>query len=156
MTESRGKQFETAVRKSFQAVRGVSIDRIPDQMGGYKGSQNICDFIVYKKPYEYYIECKSVHGGTLPFSNITETQWNGLLAKSKINGVYAGVLCWWVDFDTTAFINIEYLQRLKEAGKKSLKCPIGFVYTPRSIVRIFGNKKRVFFEYDMKEFFDAL
>ena len=94
MAENRGKKFERVIKDAFQKVPGVSIDRLHDQTNGFRGSENICDFIVYRKPYEYYFECKSVHGNTLPFTNITDTQWNGLLAKSQIQGVCAGVICW--------------------------------------------------------------
>ena len=90
MAVNRGKKFEEVVRKAFEKVPNVSIDRLHDQTTGFVGSQNICDFIVYKEPYEYYIECKSVHGNTLPFSNITETQWNGLINKATIEGVFVG------------------------------------------------------------------
>lgn len=160
MAENRGKKFERVIREAFEKVPGVSIDRLHDQTNGFKGSQNICDFIVYKEPYEYYIECKSVHGNTLPFSNITETQWNGLLQKSQIEGVFAGVICWWVDKDITRFIPIQVLQMLKDGGKKSLNCywdSCVDVYNIRySIPEIKGKKKRVFFDYDMEEFLDEL
>ena len=72
MNINRGKDFEAVVKDCFLTVPGVSIDRLHDQMTGFKGSTNICDFIVYKEPYEYYFECKAVHGNTLPFSNITK------------------------------------------------------------------------------------
>ena len=94
MSPNRGKQFENVIRKAFECVEGVSIDRLNDNTAGFKGVAGICDFIVYKEPYEYYIECKSVHGASLPFRNITDTQWSGLLEKSKIEGVYAGIICW--------------------------------------------------------------
>lgn len=146
--------------ESFEKVPNVSIDRLHDQTNGFRGSQNICDFIVYKEPYEYYIECKSVHGNILPFSNITDTQWNGLLQKSQIEGVFAGVICWWVDKDITRFIPIQVLQMLKNDGKKSLNCywdSCVDVYNKRySIPEIKGKKKRVFFDYDMEEFFNAI
>lgn len=94
MAENRGKQFEQKIREAFLKIPNVSIDRIPDQTMGYKGACNISDFIVYKEPYEYYVECKSVHGASLPFSNISQNQWQGMLEKSKIEGVFAGVICW--------------------------------------------------------------
>ena len=116
MAVNRGKQFEQIIRSAFEKVPNVSIDRLHDQTNGFKGSQNICDFIVYKEPHEYYFECKSVHGNTLPFRNITETQWNGLLEKSKIEGVFAGIICWWIDKDVTKFIPIQVLDFLKIIG----------------------------------------
>lgn len=154
MAVNRGKQFEDVIRKSFEKVEGVSIDRLHDQTTGYMGSQNICDFIVYKEPYEYYFECKSVHGNTLPFSNITETQWNGLLEKSKIEGVFAGVICWWVDKDRTAFIPIQVFQYMKENKAKSFPCSLldTRITDWEGVIEINGKKKRVFFDYDMEMF----
>lgn len=150
MSQNRGKIFEHIIKQAFQKVSGVSIDRLYDQTTGFKGSQNICDFIVYKEPYEYYIECKSVHGNTLPFSNITDTQWNGLLEKSQIEGVFAGVICWWIDHDITKFIPIQCLEWNKQNGYKSLR----YDHDGTAFTVLKGKKKRVFFEYDMEEFFN--
>lgn len=148
MNINRGKQFEEVVKDCFLAVPGVSIDRLHDQMTGFKGSTNVCDFIVYKEPNEFYFECKAVHGNTLPFSNITKNQWDGMLAKSKIPGVYAGVICWWVDRDVTLFVPIQKLQEYKESGFKSIRFDI---FDNVGVYQVFGNKKRVFFDYDMQE-----
>ena len=153
MGENRGKAFENIIKEAFLKVPDVSVDRLHDQMTGYKvTSANICDFIVYKKPYEYYIECKSVHGNTLPFSNITTNQWNGLLEKSKIDGVFAGVICWWIKFDTTLFLPIQTLDIWRnQVGLKSIKHDIW--EKDLDVIKINGKKKRVFFDYDMTEFF---
>ena len=153
MSPNYGKQFEQVVREAFEKVPNVSIDRLHDQTTGWKGSTNICDFIVYREPYEYYIECKSVHGASLPFSNITDTQWSGLLQKSQIEGVFAGVICWWIDKDVTRFMPIQVLDYLREEGYKSVRFdafPFRLDLFP--IIEIKGKKKRVFFDYDMEEF----
>ena len=152
--QNRGKQFETIIKESFEKVPGVSVVRLHDQTTGYLGSSNHCDFIVYKKPYEYHIECKSVHGNTLPFSNITETQWNGLLEKSKIEGVFAGVICWWTQKDKTVFIPIQTLELMKTVGMKSVRYDaIDDCDGDTDMIEIEGKKKRVFFDYSMEEFF---
>ncbi len=156
MSINRGKQFEQVIKEAFLKVPGVSIDRLHDQTNGFKGSQNICDFIVYKEPYEYYFECKSVHGASLPFSNITDTQWNGLLEKSKIEGVFAGVICWWVDKDITAFIPIQSLNFYKHLGQKSVRYDQFDMCTDYKVIEIKGKKKRVFFDYNMEEFFNEI
>ena len=155
--QNYGKKFENIIKEAFEKVPGVSIDRLHDQTNGFKGSQNICDFIVYREPYEYYFECKSVHGASLPFSNITDTQWNGLLQKSKIEGVFAGVICWWVDKDVTKFISIQLLQYMKEIDKVKRYRYEFDGYNPRqyTAIEIKGKKKRVFFEYDMEEFLNG-
>ena len=163
MAENRGKKFERVIKDAFQKVPGVSIDRLHDQTNGFRGSENICDFIVYRKPYEYYFECKSVHGNTLPFTNITDTQWNGLLAKSQIQGVCAGVICWWIDKDVTKFISIQLLEFLSTNGYKSIRYDYGYGVSAHSkdwrtysTVKIKGKKKRVFFDYDMKGFLNEI
>ena len=155
MAINRGKQFEDIIKQAFLKIPDVSIDRLHDQMTGYKvTSANICDFIVYKKPYEYYIECKSVHGNTLPFSNITTNQWNGMLEKSKIPGVFAGVICWWIDKNVTKFIPIQTLDYMKFNGYKSIRYDMGVPYgCSFYMIDIIGKKKRVFFDYDMTTFF---
>lgn len=171
MAVNRGKQFEDVVKEAFLKVPGVSIDRLHDQTTGYLGSSNICDFVVYRKPYELYIECKAIHGNTLSIHSIpkpdkkgalhgyhgmiTDTQWTGLLEKSKIKGVTAGVLCWWIDKGVTMFLPIELLSCIYERGEKSVRFDFtGYLYSGSLLYHIKGTKKRVFFEYDMQDFLD--
>lgn len=149
MAVNRGKGFEDIIRQSFLKVPETSVVRLHDQTNGYLGGKNHCDFIVYHKPLEYHLECKSVHGNTLPFSNITDNQWQGLLEKSKIKGVVAGVICWWIDKDVTRFIPIQILEVLRtELSAKSIR----FDFLNPDIIYIKGKKKRVFFDYDMEQF----
>lgn len=168
MGVNRGKEFEKVVQECFEKTPWVSIDRLHDQTTGYKGSSNICDFIVYREPYEFYFECKSVHGNTLSiysitkdpkhphdYGAITNTQWEGLLAKSKIKGVYAGILCWWIDHDATVFMPINMIRDLRDLGYKSIN--IRDTQGWQSIYGkdwnwhwLRGDKKRVFFDYDME------
>ena len=168
MARNRGKQFEEVIESAFEKVSDVSVVRLHDQTTGYLGSSNHCDFIVYKKPYEYHIECKSVHGNTLSihsipkpdkhgvlhgfYGNITDTQWEGLLEKSRIKGVFAGVICWWVDKDVTKFIPIQALEHERFIGAKSVR----YDSNSFSNIDIVGKKKRVFFDYDMGGFLDEL
>lgn len=164
MAVNRGKKFEDVIREAFEKVPGVSIDRLHDQTTKFKGtSANICDFIVYKEPYEYYIECKSVHGNTLSihsndpkhkYGNISNTQWEGLLEKSQIEGVTAGIICWWVDKDVTLFLPIQILYQLRRTNNKSVRYDINEYIG--NVVELNGKKKRVFFDYDMEEFLNEI
>lgn len=158
---NRGKQFEDVVRACFAKVPNVSIDRLHDQTTGFLGSSNIADLIVFREPYEYYFELKSVHGNTLSihsndekhkYGNITNVQWEGLLEKSKIQGVFAGILVWWVDHDVTAFIPITTLQEYRADGHKSVRYDNDDIY--RFVLT--GKKKRVFFDYDMEVLLNEL
>ena len=150
MAKNNGKKFEQVIRESFEKVEGVSVDRIPDQTTRYKGSTNVCDFIVYKYPKLFYIECKSTHGNTFPLTNIRDNQWEGLLEKSKIPGVVAGVLIWWVDKDVTRFFTINSLDNLRQDGQKSVR----YDHEEPWSCEITGEKKRVYFDYDMQPFLD--
>lgn len=158
MAVNRGKQFEDVVRKAFENVPNVSIDRLYDQTNGFRGSQNICDFIVYKEPYEYYIECKSVHGNRLPFSNITDTQWKGLMEKSQIEGVFAGIICWWIDKDRTFFLPIQKLAiwRYFDSALQLKSISVEQAEKDVACVELKGKKKRVFFDYNMEDFFNEV
>ena len=165
MAKNQGKKFEQAVKESFDKVEDISVDRIPDQVTKYKGSTNICDFTVYKFPLMFYLECKSVHGNTISiysepklgkdgklygfYGNIRDNQWDGLLEKSKIFGVRAGVIIWWIDKDVTKYYPIEVLEKLRnEVGLKSVR----YDYNDVRAITLTGEKKRVYYDYDMGRF----
>lgn len=153
MATNRGKAFEDVIREAFKRLPNTTVTRLPDPVQGYLGIRNICDFIIYNYPYQYFIECKSVHGNTLSFSNITDNQYHGMLEVSQVKGVIAGVICWWVDRDVTRFIPVQVLQVMKNIGLKSMR--YDFEDVPE-IVNIKGTKKKVFFAYDMDDFFHQI
>lgn len=151
MGVNRGKDFEDCIREACEAVPDTSVTRLIDPQAGYAGVRNICDFIVYKYPTQFFLECKSIKGNTLNFkSDITKNQWDGLLEQSKVRGVVAGVVVWFIDHDQTIFVPIQNLEEMRQLGEKS------FNVTKWSIddwFHIPGRKKRVYFEYDMEKFF---
>lgn len=117
-SQNRGKDFENVIKKAFKRFSDVSIDRLHDQTTGYAGSSNICDFVVYKRPNQYYIECKSTGGKSLPLTRITKNQFEGLIAKSKIPGVIAGVIVWFIDLDRTYCTDNVYRYAEKSGNKE--------------------------------------
>ena len=154
MAINRGKQFEDVIKTCIEKVGGVNVLRLHDQTNGYIGSKNPCDFIAYKYPYQYAIECKSIHGNTFPFSNITDNQFKELLKMSNVRGIVAGVIIWWVDKDVTLFIPIQTIQQMKSVGIKSIRYDVwDDCEGDTDIVLISGIKKRVFFDYDFEQFF---
>lgn len=170
MAVNRGKKFEEVIRNSFEKVKNTTVVRLPDPTSGYLGIRNISDFIVYHFPHQYFIECKTVHGNTLSihsipkpdkhgvlhgfYGDITDTQWEGLFEKSKVKGVVAGIICWWVDKDKTVFIPIQELVAMRIVGMKSVRYDaIDDCEGDTTMIEIKGKKKRVFFEYNMEQFF---
>lgn len=149
---SRGKDFEGVVKEAFERVPDTSVYRVPDQVTYKVGSKNPCDFFVYHKPVLYAIECKATNKPSLPFANISEYQWSELLKMSSISGVAAGILCWWVNYDRTAFIPIQFLEILKQNGAKSIR----YDADDMAIIDIPGRKKRIFWEYRMEALFQSI
>lgn len=148
MSVNRGKQFEDIIREQFKKLKNVVTIRLYDVTTGYINQNNICDLIVYDEGTLNLIECKAVHGNTLNFkSHIKQNQWDGLLEESYKPGVNAGILVWFIDHDVTLWLDIQYLQDLKESGYKSFN-----VKDRMSVYELAGVKKKVFFEYDLRKF----
>lgn len=150
---NKGKKFEDVIKESFLKCPNVSIDRLRDAPKKMKNVDNPSDFIVYKYPYEIYVECKSHKGNTLPFSCIREEQIRGMQEKSMINGVKAGVILWFIDHDLTVWIPIREIRFLINAGKKSINIK---ELDQISHIVIQGKKKRIYFDYDMEDFLRRL
>jgi len=124
----------------------VFIQRIYDYVD-YRNISSIADFYAYKYPYLYLLEMKTTAGASLPFANISGTQWSGLLEASKYDGVIAGFPVWFYDKDTTKFISIQEMEGIKKTGVKSVRYD-----TPHGIT-IDGTKRRVYWDYEISKFF---
>ena len=75
MSTNYGKQWEQKVKEDFLKLPNSTIDRIYDQVSGYKTISNISDFIGFVGKDNtgniFYIECKSIHKNTFPLINLT-------------------------------------------------------------------------------------
>ena len=157
---NRGKLFEDDIREALLRVPDISLDRMYDQMSGFKGSTNICDFIAYHCPNQFYFECKSCYGNTLSinsndpkrrYGDISNAQWEGLLKKSEIPGVTAGYFIWFIDHDMTLFVSAQTMKTIKDAGNKSFNINHLKYYNGEFYI-VPGKKKRVRFDYDLIDF----
>lgn len=119
------------------------MDRLYDVTTGYKSIKQVSDFIGYKFPYEFYIECKSHRGASIPMTNIT--QYDKLKEKIGITGVRAGVVLWLIDKDIVMYIPMSTVKQLKEDGEKSIGVRHLEDY---NIYTIPSVKKRVFMDSD--------
>ncbi len=120
MKTNRGKDFEKNVKTALGA-EGYFVLRLQDSMGGFAGVNNPCDFIAYKSPMFLMLECKAIRGGTLNFkSHIRPNQENGMYkAFMEHNGIYAGFLVWYLDYDIIKFYPIHELKEAKQNGELS-------------------------------------
>lgn len=141
MKVNRGKQFEDVTRKAL--IRdGFFVQRLQDSMGAFAGVSNPCDFIAFRSPYLYMIECKAMSGNTLNIaSNLRPNQIEGMYrAIMNYENVAAGFLVWFVDKDVIRFIPAYTVVDAKLAGKKS--------FTPADGYPVKAQKKRVLMEPD--------
>ena len=116
-----GKKAEGKVKEWLDRPDdGYSFDRIKDQMTGFYGSSNICDFTCFKSPYMYYIESKATWADRFDFNMLTQTQHDGLLAKSNIRHVYGIVIVLFATYQRAFVIDIREIKRLEDKGVKSI------------------------------------
>ena len=119
MADSKGKKFEERFLEDWkETMPDSSIDRIYDSVSGYKSISNISDFIAYKLPNIFYIECKTTKDSTFNFHKLT--QYDKLVEKVGISGVRAGVLIWFYNFDRVLYVPIKTISKMKEDGLKSV------------------------------------
>lgn len=140
-----GKNFEEDFRKSLKINNEISMLRLYDVVGGRAGIHYHCDFIVYKYPHEYHLELKSTKETRFNFNYISEGQYTGLLEKSKVKGIYAGILINFRSVEKTYFVEINTIRMLKNLDVKSMSYTEAELYG----VELAGTKKRVKFNYDI-------
>lgn len=143
MAKNYGKEFEQKFKEDFLKIKDSTIDRLYDVVTGYKSIKQVSDFIGYKFPNIFYIECKSHRGASIPMANIT--QYDKLKDKVGIKGVRAGVVLWLIDKDIVMYVPMSTITNLKKDGEKS----IGIRHlNDYNIIQIPSIKKRVFMDSD--------
>lgn len=144
MAKNYGKEFEQKFKEDFLKLGDCTLDRLYDVVTGYKSIKQVSDFIGYKFPNIFYIECKSHRGASIPIENIT--QYDKLKAKTGIPGVRAGVVLWLVDKDTVMYIPMSTVKQLKEVEKEK---SIGIRHLETHNIYVIPSvKKRVFMDSD--------
>lgn len=118
MASSRGKQFEERFKRNWiDSVPDSLCYRLYDTMGGFKAISNVGDFICYKYPFIYLIDCKSIKGNTLPFSDLR--QLDQMLEYINITGINVGFIVWFINHDKILWIPAETMNKIKLEGLKS-------------------------------------
>lgn len=129
--------------------KDISWDRLKDPVGGRRGVANICDYILYLYPNLFYLELKCYRENTINFKAISDTQYDGLLAKYGKTGILPGVLLSFQDHSEVWFMHIDQVRQLKAIeGKKSIH-----IKDCREMgVRLEGERKRTRFRYNVEKF----
>jgi recombination protein U len=119
MSENIGKKAEEKIQLWLDRPQeGYCFDRIYDQMTGFFGSTNICDFTLFKVPYFYYIESKCTEEDRFDFSMITDKQRSGLLTKSQIDHVFGWVIVLFATYHRAFVLNIQDIVWMEQSLNK--------------------------------------
>ena len=147
---SLAKNFEHNIAEQLKNI-GVFVYRLSDLVNKF-GVSNPCDYFAYKHPNMYLLEMKTTAGSSLPLKNISDFQYNSMLESSKIKGMKPYFIIWYYDRDVTIAVPIEVIKDIKETNKKSIR----YDYNDKRIIKISGEKKKIYFEYDWSEFFGTM
>lgn len=116
-----GKQFEQDFAASFdKSIESLTLLRLHDSVSGFKGIKNPCDFIMGTAFGTGYIELKTTKSASLPFSNITDMQWNEMTIADYSLYTFCGVLVYFQKHGLIKWYPIRELNSLKKAGAKSV------------------------------------
>ncbi len=149
MNDDLGKRAESKIHDWLdRPYDGYSFDRIKDQMSGFYGSKNICDFTCYKYPYMYYIESKATWKERFDFSMITPKQRDGLLKKSSIEGVYGFVIVLFATQRRAFVLDIRDIDDMIFHGKKSINIDVIKSWTfPYKEIRTVPSTRKMLLDY---------
>ena len=116
-----GKKAEAKIKLWLdKPEEGYCFDRLPDQMTGFYGSKNICDFTLFKSPYFYYIESKATWEDRWDFANLTDVQRTGLYKKSQIQCVYGLVIVLYASYQRAFILDIRDIVSCLDQSIKSI------------------------------------
>jgi len=150
MNDRLGKDAEKKIQEWLdRPEEGYCFDRIKDQMTGFYGSSNICDFTLFKSPNFYYIESKATWEDRFDFSMLSDNQHDGLLKKSKIDNVFGYVIILFASYKRAFLIDINDIKSLEDSGKHSIniKKLDNWNIPYKEIVTVPNNRKKLL-DYD--------
>ena len=160
-----GKRFESDFQKSASMV--MNIDRLKDPPQSFNSGcqgcpkqktrfspRNLCDFIGFKCPDQYYFELKSHKGKSVPFSAIVakekDTRLKEMVQKEVDHyGVFSYVIFNWRDCGNDTFVVPAVLvyNFIQAAERKS----IPYDWTEQNGTRLEHKLKRVRYSYDVEK-----
>ena len=116
-----GKKAEAKIKEWLNMPEeGFFFYRLPDQLNGFYGSTNPCDFIMFKKPHFYMIESKATYEDRFDFSMISENQHKDMIEASKVDGVKSIVIVLFASYKRAFILDINDIVASESAGKKSI------------------------------------
>lgn len=116
-----GKMFEEDFKKGTELCGNEArFSRLYDTTNGFRGVANPCDFIAATKYGTVYVELKTTQSSSLPFSNISEHQWQELFIADRCKHALGGVLVYFSKHAMIKWYPMTQLTRLRNLGHKSI------------------------------------
>lgn len=116
-----GKMFEEDFKKGAELCSNEArFSRLYDTTNGFRGVANPCDFIAATRHGTVYIELKTTRSSSLPFSNISEHQWQELFIADRCKHALGGVLVYFSKHEMIKWYPMTQLTRLRNLGQKSI------------------------------------
>lgn len=151
MATNLGKQAEQRIYTWLnRPADGFDMHRLPDQVSGFYGSKNPSDFILYKYPYQAYIESKATYEDRFSFDMLSDFQHASLADKNRIRGVCGFVIVLFASYKRAFIINIAEIDKLIEQGKKSINIKKLWNFKFYEI-RTIPNNRKTLLDYDTSD-----
>lgn len=116
-----GKMFEEDFKKGAELCgNDARFSRLYDTTNGFRGVANPCDFIAATQYGTVYVELKTTQSSSLPFSNISEYQWQELFIADRCKHALGGVLVYFTKHEMIKWYPMTQLTRLRNLGQKSI------------------------------------
>lgn len=150
--DNLGKKAEGKIKEWLnRPEEGFCFDRLPDQLNGFVGSCNICDFTLYRYPHFYYIESKATENDRFDFSMISDYQRDHMLEKSSIEGVKCYVIVLFATQKRAFVLNIQDIVDEMSRGKKSINIKNIEKWTiPFKEIETVPNNRKVLLDYNFE------
>ena len=147
-----GKQFEQDFfNEAKEWVFKALVTRLHDTTNKFRGIANPCDYIIATEYGTVFAELKTVKGVSLPFSNISDYQWESLFKAEMNEYALGGILVYFQRNDNLVWYPLAHLQKLKLAGAKSINCET----SPELGFEVEHTKKRVRLTISFKNVLEA-
>ena len=141
-----GKKFEKQFRGCIPS--SVYYYRLKDDMSGFGGINNPCDYFIYDYPHLYLMELKTHKGKSIPFTALTNGQIFGLYEARKIRGIKAGFILNFRDIAETYYLDInDFMEFYNTTDRKSI--PVAFCKEKGVVVE--QTKIRVNYKYNIEK-----
>lgn len=121
--------------------------RLKTRASGFKGDDEMADYVAYRYPHFFVFELKSMDGLRLDFSKIRGNQITKILEAVGYEGIYGGIVLQLRENYTHWYIPINVLEQYIRDGKKSLSYKT--LLSDPNIIEIASTKKRVSVRLDI-------